>query len=316
MIVLSFVLALGAVAFPVAFGVSAVSRVAIPVVRRLSPVPRAEVAAWLAVAPVLAALALAAAVTVPSVRYGLGLGPDHCLGHGHHAHLCVWHGAALPAWLAAVGALGWAAFVVRAGRVVAHLARAERLGAALAALGAPGRGFHVVPATIAVCHAVGVVRPRVLVSRSVIDTLDDRQLKAVIAHEQAHLDRADPRWSALLALAGAVAPFTGFWAAIWREAAEEAADDHAACVTDGPTVAGALVAVARLRLDDAPGFAFGAGGLERRVRRLLDARAIPRRCRALRGAFVMVAVAAVGVGVAHEPLHHLVEEAWERVVLG
>lgn len=159
---LSFALALAMVAAPTAVVASALFRLAIPFVRRLSPVPRGEVAAWLAVAPVLLALALAAAVAVPSVRYGLGLGPDHCLDHDHHVHICAWHGAVLPAWLAAVGALAWAAVAVRVAQVAGDLARAERLGASLAALGHAVEGVHVVPTTIPICHAVGVVRPRVL----------------------------------------------------------------------------------------------------------------------------------------------------------
>lgn len=144
-----------------------------------------------------------------------------------------------------------------------------------------------------------------------IDRLDARELDAVIAHERAHVDRHDPLWSAILAFAACVAPFSGPWIGLWREAAEEAADDHAACATDGLTVARALVSVARLRLDDTPGFAFGASGLERRVRRLLDNRARPRRSLALSGALALAALAAAGVGAGHEPLHHFVEEAWE-----
>lgn len=313
---LSFVLALGAVAFPFAWLIAAVSLVWIPLVRRLAPVPRAEASAWLALVPALAALALAVAVSVPSILSALGFGADHCLGHEHHPHLCAWHGAVLPPWLALVGAAAWASLVVRVTHALAGLVRAERLGTALAKLGESRGGYHLVPAAVPVCHALGLLHPRVLVSRAVVDRLDAPSLRAVLAHEQAHVDRSDPRWSALLELAVCVAPFASRWTLVWREAAEEAADDVAAARTDGVTVAHALVTVARLHLDGAPGFAFGAAGLERRVSRLLGVRVSPRPCRTLVGALVMTAVAGALVAVEHEHLHHVVEETWELFVVG
>jgi Zn-dependent protease with chaperone function len=311
---LSFALSLGAIAAPVAWLVSAASWVVLPVVRRCAPVARAELAAWLALLPALAALVVVAAVSVPSLRYGLGLGPDHCLGHEHHAHVCFWHGSVVPAWLALLGAVGWAATVGRLAHVVVGLVRTERVGAALAALADPHDGVHVVPATRAVCHAVGVVRPRVVVSRAVVDALSPRELQAVVAHERAHVDRADARWSAALTLAACAAPLTGdVWLRVWRQATEEVADDVAAGLTDGPTVAGALVAVARLQRVVVPGLAFGATDLERRVRRLLGERPTPRRGRAFVGAVGMVALAAITVVAAHEGMHHEIEELWEIV---
>lgn len=311
---LSFGLALGAIGLPVAWLVSAASLAVLPLVRRLSPVARAEVSAWWALVPLFVACALVAAVSVPSVLYGLGLGLDHCTGHEHHPHICAWHGAVLPAWLAWLGAVGWATFAFRLAQVGMGLVRRERLVASLAALGVPREGILVVPATIAVCHAVGLIRPRVLVSRSVVDRLDEREYRAVVAHERAHIDRSDPLWSAILAFAGCVTPFAGTWTAVWRAASEEAADDVAAAVTDGPTVARALVTVARMRLDDAPGFAFGAAGLEHRVTRLLGSRAEVRESRVHLGAWAMAAMVASAAGLAHEHLHHGVEEAWEFAI--
>lgn len=311
---LSFILALGAVAFPLAWLVAVMSLVVIPLVRRLTPVARAEVSAWLAVAPALAAVGIAMAVSAPSVLYGLGMGADHCVGHEHHPHLCAWHGAVLPAWLASVGAAAWAAFVVKLSQVAIGLVQAERLGSALASLGSPREGFHLVPATVPVCHAVGVAHPRVLVSAAVVARLDATTLRAVLAHERAHLDRSDPRWSALLALAACVAPPASRWVAVWREAAEEAADDVAAIETDGATVARALVTVARMRLDAAPGFAFGASGLERRVSRLLADRVAPRPSRVLLGALCMTLSIGGLVSAEHDRMHHAAEEGWEWVV--
>lgn len=313
---LSFALALGALALPLAWIVSLGSLAAVPLVRRLGPVARAEASAWLALLPAVVALGLVAAVSVPSALYGLGLGADHCFGHEHHPHVCLWHGAVLPAWLAWIGAVGWAGSTVRLGQVVTGLVRAERLATSLASLGVLRHGVHVVPATLAVCHAVGLVRPRVVVSQAVVDGLTEPELRAVVAHERAHVDRADPRWSALLAFAGAVAPLTaGVWTASWRDATEEVADDAAASVTDGATVAQALVAVARLRLATVPGFSFVGGGLERRVLRLLSGPSASRASVVNGGAFAMVLAATAIVSAAHEPLHHLAEETWEAIAV-
>lgn len=316
MTLLSFFLALGAVAFSAAGLVALASLLLTPLIRRLTPVARAEVSAWLTLAPGLTALALATAVSVPSALYGLGLGADHCLGHAHHPHLCAWHGAVLPPWLALAGACAWAAALLRGAQALKGLVHAEHLGRSLTRLGEPRDGYHLVPATVPVCHAVGLVRPRVLVSQAVVDRLDARGLDAALAHERAHLDRSDTRWSALLALAACAAPFASRWTSLWREAAEEAADDIAAAHTDGVTVARALVAVARLQLGRTPGFAFGATGLERRVNRLLGERAPPRTARTLRGALGMAAVAAALVLTTHEPLHHIIEELWEHLLIG
>jgi Zn-dependent protease with chaperone function len=311
---LSFALALGAVVFPLAWIGAAVSLVLAPLVRRLSPVGRAELAAWLAVAPALAAVAVGLAVAAPSLLAGLGLAADHCDGHGHHPHLCAVHGAALPAWLAVVGAAGWAVFGLRASAVLSRLVAAERLGAALAKLGRGQEGFVLVPATVPVCHAVGLVEPRVLVSEAVVARLDSDALRAVLAHEHAHLRRSDPRWSALLSLAACVAPPALVWVGEWRDAAEEAADDLAALETDGATVARALVTVARMNLGPAHGLAFGATRLERRVVRLLAGAAAPRPSRALLGALWMTLAAGGLVIGAHDRLHHAAEEGWERLV--
>jgi hypothetical protein len=92
------------------------------------------------------------------------------------------------------------------------------------------------------------------------------------------------------------------------------ADDVAAAATDGPTVAGALVAVARLQRASTPGLAFGASDLERRVIRLMHDTPLPRRGRVLAGALCISGVAALAVVAGHERLHHEVEEVWELAV--
>jgi Zn-dependent protease with chaperone function len=311
----SFLLTLWALAVATAWLVSGLSRLALPFVRRLSPTSRMEASTWLTVVPVLAAMVVSVAVSVPSVRYGLGLGADHCAGHAHHAHVCFWHGAALPAWMAWIAAIGGALTLFRVAQVAAGLVRTERVAAALSACGTEHDGVVVVPSTRVVCHVVGVLRPRIVVSRAVVDGLGAGELRAAIAHERAHLDRSDSRWSALLAIAGSVAPLSSAsWVRVWREAAEEAADGVAASMTDGPTVARSLVAVARMGLQPIPGLAFHTADLERQVTRLLEGSSAPRSSRAGRGTVLLAVLAATLVVAAHVPLHHLIEEAWEVTV--
>jgi Zn-dependent protease with chaperone function len=305
----AFLVALGAIAFPLAWLVAAATLVAVPVVRRFSPVARAEATLALALLPATAALVVGLAVTAPA----LSTDRDHCLGHDdHHPHVCPWHGASLTPLTAGLGVVGWTIASAGLARVTARLFRAERLAAGLAAVGRRRGGVYVVNTGRAICHTVGVVRPRVVVSRAVVEHLDGDALRAVLAHERAHVHRADPRWSALLAVAGCAAPLTsGVWGRIWRDAVEEAADDAAASVTDGPTVAGALVAVSRLGVASNSGLAFGAGALERRVVRLLQGAPAPRRSRASELTWTLGLAAAAVVVVAHDPVHHLVEESWE-----
>ncbi len=124
--------------------------------------------------------------------------------------------------------------------------------------------------------ARGVLRPQILVPREMLD-VSPEQRRSVLAHELAHVARAD---SALL-LAGAlvralywITPLS--WRALvaLRDAAEDAADDAVlGAGVRSSSYAALLVGLARARLDRA-GRAT-AGGLRRRVVAILD----PERAR-------------------------------------
>jgi len=97
----------------------------------------------------------------------------------------------------------------------------------------------------------GIVRPRVLVSRTVIDALSARQLAAALRHERVHHDSHDNLKRLLLLLAPDVFPFVRGFEALdreWGKFTEWAADDGAVAGDRRRSIAlaTALVRVARL----------------------------------------------------------------------
>jgi len=312
--VLGFGLATGSLALATATAVALLVRPWAAALRGAPAARRADIAAFAAVAPLLAAALAVGAVLWPAVGAPLGWAVDHCIGHVHHPHLCPRHGhASGPA--AAAGAAAWLWGVARTGAVLRALVRAEALGTRLAALGEDLGGFTLLPVRPALCHVVGLRAPRILVSASVRAALPADALGAALAHERAHLTRGDLRWSAALRLATAAVPGAGLWHGIWREAAEDCADDAAARVHGGGAVADAVLRVARLGAD-APALGLGVGGatgeaaLERRVHRLLAGGEPPRPPRAGLGLVLGGAAAAAALAVAHGAVHHAVETAW------
>ncbi|WP_309891279.1 M56 family metallopeptidase [Archangium sp.] len=286
---------------------------------RRVPALRADLAFVLGTLPALASMGVVAAAAAPALAAALGLAADHCLGHGHHVHLCFLHSTHVRPLLAAVGAFSLAVFLFRAGGIVLRVLRMRARLSALESLGTPRPGLFpivAIPGAPRLCHAAGFVRGRILLSASLEASLSPTELRSALAHEEAHLRRRDPLLGLLLGVAGLfAAPFLArACAAVYQTAAEEACDaEAAATMGDGGLVAGALVKVATLQRKlsnvaaDAP--AFGALALERRVRLLLDGEARATTARALRVAGA-VALAAGLLVLAHTAfLHHAVETA-------
>jgi Zn-dependent protease with chaperone function len=97
----------------------------------------------------------------------------------------------------------------------------------------------------------GLVRPRLLISRSVLQKLSAEELDAALAHEHAHRASRDNLKRLLLQLAPDIFPFLHPLRTLersWSQFAEWAADDQAAAGDSGRAVslAAALVQVARL----------------------------------------------------------------------
>ena len=133
---------------------------------------------------------------------------------------------------------------------------------------------------------------RIVLTTAAIDALDDGQLRAVLAHERAHLRG---RHHLLVTLAGALhAAFPrvpAFRTAAGQVArlAELSADDAASGASHRLAVAGALLGLG----DGVPAAALGAGTADAaRVRRLIDGPAVISRTRV---ASVAAAVGAAAV---------------------
>jgi hypothetical protein len=312
---LSFALALALSSLAAGTLVSALTAPLGPLVARLSPARRADLALWMGLLPAWVAAGVGIAVALPSAVYGLGLGPDHCDDHVHHGHLCWFHGTALPPSIALLAATATGLVLVRLASVIAELARSERLARSLASLGRADGPVIRVPSELPLCHAAGVLSPRILLADAVERELTAEELRGALAHERAHLTRRDTAWSAALELAGAVsAPWVGrAWRQSWRQAAEEAADSAAAAQTSSEAVASALVKVARLRLPPALGLGFGETGLEPRIRRLLGTTPVLARSASGLGVTLLLLACVAVVAGGHEALHHAVESLWHEL---
>jgi len=169
---------------------------------------------------------------------------------------------------------------------------------------------------------VGIVRPRVFVSPTLMHVLTADELSATLAHEMSHWHARDN----LKRLVMRIAPDFLFGTATareieraWASAAEQAADEVGAGRNAAArcTLASALVKVARLMPDTvAPlepiSTLVGGGELASRVRRLLD-EPLPRAHRP-RARMLTVIAAIVALVALYAPLLHTVHEASEILV--
>lgn len=253
-----------------------------PDVRR-SPRVAAGVHLWALIAIGASPLALALCLAGPGAPGG-----TTCPGTaGHGNHLLAW--AALGSGTLVVAALAVAGLgTLRATRA----AHPRRLGQPnFTAEGVP---VHVLPLHRPLAFAVGVVRPRIVLSRGLLKLLDGEELRAVIAHELGHV-RGGHLGALLVGRAvarvfGVVPPVRHASAALLREL-EAAADDHAAQVVgDRDVVAAAIAKVALAGAPLSPGGFGGGGDLAYRVDRLLDPRPPSRGRQALGVALVALLV--------------------------
>lgn len=227
------------------------------------------------------------------------------------------------ATLVALAAIGVAVVAAGAVRLVWTFRESETLARAWTtgrpALTAQDSGVPawVIDADFPVVAVVGLRRPRLVVARSVVERCTARELAVILAHEGAHIAAHDNlrRWWLQCVVDGlSWTRRASVMARSWQEAAEDAADDRAA-VTGSRAVdlASALVTVARL----APGRSvpvwpvvacfYRGDGLERRVRRILQApEPASRDSRPSQSGVCIVAaaVALVVFAVAATPLGH------------
>jgi beta-lactamase regulating signal transducer with metallopeptidase domain len=297
---------------------AALARAVAPRLGRCEPRLRHRALALLALAPMLFALGLLFSASLPSLVGLVAPALDHCTAHDDgHAHLCFVH---LPQ--AGVGAAFGVALVVAFGYVgaraalsAAGLLRATRALRALEQTGLrrPDLDVIVVDTSHPVCFAAGLLSPRVLLSRGLLDSLGDDDRAIVLAHERAHVRRRDALVASIVhACATAHVPGVRRW--LVRElaiAAEQACDEEAgALVGDRVAVASAILAVERAAQHAASrdlgplAVAFGEHAVERRVESLL---AEPTPPASLRPLYVGLALAALALLVGAGELHHITE---------
>ena len=226
-------------------------------------------------------------------------------------------GAAAAALLIAVAAArGWRAWRRTASRARAWLRIARPIEIAA------GVPVYEVPIDAPMMALAGVFRPRLLVTRGVVDALTEEELQAGIAHEIGHFRARDNLKRLAMRAAPDVLVSTKTAAAIearWASAAEHDAD--CAGAADNATrcaLASALVKVAKLTplatpLAEPISTLVDGGDIASRVHRLLDDQSpaasvwqLPRRSTA-------VAVAG-SVLLSYSTLLWLVHEATELIV--
>lgn len=183
-----------------------------------------------------------------------------------------------------------------------------------------------------VIAVVGSLRPRLFIANRVLQTLTSEELKAAIHHEAGHILHRDNLKRGLMRACRdslLIIPCGRFLDSAWKEASEEAADEHAARGGAGVALdlASSLVKIARMIPTGAhPAMPAGAflsgadkGGVRTRVRRLMqianggdhERPLFLSRMPAAAPLVLMFLVAAVSSGEPHvlAAVHSLIEHA-------
>ena len=266
---------------------------------------------WL-YAPLWVPLLILAAALIPGIVGVILDQSDHCLlADGHHHHLCLIHpphaANHLASWLLPLTLIVPVALIFS--RCGVRAWREWRLTQALVASSRPsslGQDVRLLDQPEPVALTVGWRRPTILLSIGLFDSVSPATLRVVLAHERAHITRADT-WFALCDKFPAALLPSAVWHPLVREIAlarEQACDAIAARREGGPlTVAAALTEVARLGMAaPAYGISVVSSPLEARVTHLLHPPQESRRWMLMPFACVTVLLAA-GLW----PVHSLVE---------
>ena len=264
--------------------------------------------------PAIAAALFAIAVFVPSYARYEPLESSE----GFNITLTLCASAALAMCLsAAVRAVR--AWSRSASRVAMWMESAQPLGIMCGAMPA-----YVVDTDAPVMALAGVLRPRLLVSRSLVDAFTHEELAASLAHEVGHCRSWDN--FKRLVMCGApdtllFAPAGRFLEQRWASAAEHAADrmDGDDRASARCALASALVKVARLRsLQPTAGEPIstfiGGGDIASRVKRLLDDAPAVDRCRNWWPAALAAVAAVAVVAASYGPILREVHAATETLV--
>ncbi|MGA7622808.1 MAG: hypothetical protein WCA91_04455 [Candidatus Acidiferrales bacterium] len=244
-----------------------VAPVAIRLVEKMQARMAARFLLFLRLLPILAAGVVVLGVGVPSYMW---LEPRTT---GESVGLACFAAALL-------GLASWCVSIARALRLALrsshYMRRCERIGREISVGGASIR-TSLLDLDAPVIALAGVFRPKVWVSRSVIDALSAEQLEAALRHENAHRVSRDNLKRLLFRLAPDIFPLTlrlGTLERAWARFSEWAADDETTCgdARLSLVLAAALVRVARLGAAPPQAVSWTpliAGDLSTRVDRLL-----------------------------------------------
>lgn len=279
-------------------------------IRREGAASRAWTLAAYRTLPAALAIAVTAAV----------LGP----GYFRHEQRVESEGVGLALALCALGGLLLLAVsLFRAARAIvttSSLRRAWLSNGRPVRLGGAGLPAYAIDVPFPLVAVIGVMRPRLFISTSVLRGCSDAELDAIVEHERRHVSTFDNAVRLLMDAAPDALGFTRASASIaaaWHQAVEHRADDAAARRLD---LASALVRVARLagesRAGALPASALYRGeAIEERVKRLMGAshdgpsRAITRRLAAGAAAIALTVTAAALSARASEIAHGVLEAA-------
>jgi Zn-dependent protease with chaperone function len=169
-------------------------------------------------------------------------------------------------WALVAGAVATARARLRAGNPRWTLARGEPV--------------FLSPLDAATAYSLGTYRRQVVVTRGLLETLDEEEVHAVLLHEEGHLRaRHHGKLMAARAVHAALAVLPPVRAALraLEQAMEEAADEHAAERLGDRATVGSALSKAALSNVDSPLGALALTGLDvpGRIRRLLEPPEMP-----------------------------------------
>jgi len=299
----------------VSAAVAVVAPLAVAVLARRPASVRGPLLLGLRLAPPVAAAAVALGLVAPSYLAFEPIGT----GEGVGLSLALFALAGLALLAAGLARAGWALAATSA------LARRWSGAGPVALSSSPVAAFRVDQES-PVFAVVGVRRPRLFVSRRVLDALTPDEVEAAVAHERAHLAARDNLKRLVMTAAPDLLAFTPLSRRLEREwsRASEALADQRASAGGGHTavaLAAGLVKVARLTAAAPSRLPISAlhdgGDVEARVRWLLTAgaegggagRGSVSRAALLTGLLAAGAGLAAAAAFALPAVHRLVETA-------
>ncbi len=236
---------------------------------------------------------------------------DHCAAYPAAPHLCFTHGtlAFSSGWEAAVAVAIGALALAALSNELRRFLHARRSVVAL--FGGGARGAYVqTDDDMPYAFSLGIVAPRIVISRGLKTILSKAQLRAAVAHEVAHVRGRDAMWRVVARLASFL-----LWPSLRRQLvsllvlAQEKRADRRAAITVGSAalVAETLLVLGRQHPGKAaPNLApaFSSGWLEARV----EALCLPQHGdRLVYRSVLTAAVLSLPVLLAPVQLHSVVE---------